>query len=163
MLRWIGVCDVLFWLTEIQACSGRFDVCGFSCASNGSRSWSRRRDRGLDDLCGEPKRDSFGLEGRSLWTASRLRFHDRARHREASYPPRESRRAFDDRKRHHRQSELERNPNSGMDLEGDHSPDGRRLTAERNHRYGSPTLRRMATVSRAPSLPDYWTCLVLDE
>ena len=35
---------------------------------------------------------------------------------------------------------LKETPISGMDLEGDHSPDGRRLTAERNHGYGSPLL-----------------------
>ena len=35
-----------------------------------------------------------------------------------------------------------------MDLEGYHSTDGRRLTAERNHRYGCPTLCRLAAVSR---------------
>jgi hypothetical protein len=92
-----------------------------------------------------------------------VRFYGRARCRQAGYSPRESRRAFDHRKRHHRQSELERNPDSGMDLEGDHSPDGRRLAAERNHGYGSPTLRRMAAVSRTPSLADYWICLGRDD
>ena len=90
-------------------------------------------------------------------------FHDRARCRQASYPPRESRRAFDHRKRHHRQSELERNSNSGMDLEGDHSPDGRRLTAERNHGYGRSIVCCMAAISRTTSLADYRICLGCDD
>ena len=34
-----------------------------------------------------------------------------------------------------------------MDLEGHHYTDGRRLTADRNHGYGRPTLCRMAAVS----------------
>ena len=83
--------------------------------------------------------------------------------RQAVSSPSESKRAFDHRKRHHRQSESEGNPNPGMDLEGHHSTDGRRLTADRNHRYGRPTLCRMAAVSRTPSLANYRLCLGRDD
>ena|SRR5947208_420283 len=50
-----------------------------------------------------------------------------------------------------------------MDLEGDHSPNGRRLTAERNHGYGRSTVCRMAAISRTPSLADYRICLGCDD